>query len=76
MTKRLFTASAILIRQLAEITEDTIVIVQMKKRQTPAGIRSYFEVTKIVAASPEEQPKEIETIQKEEEPALDSDESF
>ena len=74
VSKRLFTASSVLIRQLAEIPEDTIVTVQMKKRQTPAGVRSYFEVTKGGAPKPEEQPKE--TVPEGSEPSLEENEGF
>ena len=40
------TASPYLIRDLAEISENEIVVIQLKRKKTEQGFRSYFEVKK------------------------------
>ena len=41
------TASETLIQRLAEIPENEVVTIQMKRRKTEKGYRSYFEVVKL-----------------------------
>lgn len=42
--KSFFTSSQALIQRLAEVPEESVVAIQMKRRQTPQGFRSYFEI--------------------------------
>jgi len=52
--KKFFTGSPNLIAQLAEFEKDDIVTIEMKKRKTPEGFRTFYEVKSETEKSPPE----------------------
>jgi len=56
--KTIFTSSNSLIQQLADISENTEIIIELKSRKTPDGWRSYYVVSKV--GETEEEPEIID----------------